>query len=228
MERILSIQVSRCDNRRKFFLMILQLITTMVFLFALTTSFAQAVSQQKLTTVQLTWSAQIPAPDHYRIEIRKSEGNELSAPIYEYSLQNVCSLPVQPDSEYHFRIQTVTAYGELSSYSEELTINAPETGRIVSTGSNDQTIPSEFRVLQNQPNPFNASTTISFSLPVQKNVKVCVFNITGQKVSTLQDAILPAGVHSIIWDASSFPSGSYFYTVIAGDNRITKKMMLLK
>jgi hypothetical protein len=228
MERSIYTKILSFDNYRMILLRIPLFFSIVLFLFSVTLSFAQNISLSNESTVQITWTAQIPEPDHYRIEVRKSDGNELSAPVFEYSLHNICTLPVQPGSEYHIRIQSVTAYGELSPFSEGINFNTSEVGPAVSTNWNNQTTPLNFIVRQNQPNPFNPTTTITYSLPAQKHVQIIIFNITGQKISTLQDAILPAGVHSIKWDASSFPSGTYFYTVIAGDNRITNKMMFLK
>jgi len=88
--------------------------------------------------------------------------------------------------------------------------------------------PAGFAVAQNSPNPFNPTTTISFNIPEAGGVSVDVFNIAGQKVTTLANEFASAGSHSVVWDASGFSAGVYFYTVKAGDYSKTMKMTLIK
>ena len=89
-------------------------------------------------------------------------------------------------------------------------------------------IPSRFALIGNHPNPFNATTSISFELPANSNVEIVVFNLLGQEVETLVDGQMNAGHHSIQWDASAYSSGIYFYKLIADDRVFTKRMTLLK
>ena len=63
-------------------------------------------------------------------------------------------------------------------------------------------VPQEFKLCQNYPNPFNPNTVISFDLPAPSNVNLTVFNVLGQKVTTLIDEPLAAGTHDVNWDAS--------------------------
>jgi len=85
-----------------------------------------------------------------------------------------------------------------------------------------------FVVDQNSPNPFNPTTTIGFTIPEDANVTVEVFNVAGQKVETLVNGHMNAGQHNVVWDASGFSNGVYFYTVKAGEFAKTMKMTLLK
>ena len=82
--------------------------------------------------------------------------------------------------------------------------------------------------LANFPNPFNPATEISFTLPRQAEVKLEVFNIMGQKVTTLIDGQMNAGEHSCVWDGSDVASGVYFYRLETPDFVDTKKMVLMK
>lgn len=59
-------------------------------------------------------------------------------------------------------------------------------------------------------------------------ITLTIFNITGQKVATLIHETMPAGRHSVVWNAAGMPSGMYFCTVKAGDFAETRKMVLLK
>lgn len=89
-------------------------------------------------------------------------------------------------------------------------------------------IPSAFAVAQSSPNPFNPTTTISFTIPEAGNVNVDVFNVAGQKVDTLVNDFMDAGSHSVVWDGSNRSSGVYFYTVTSGEFTKTMKMTLLR
>ncbi len=92
----------------------------------------------------------------------------------------------------------------------------------------DEDAAAAFAVSQNSPNPFNPTTSINFTLPVDGNVSVEVFNIAGQKVDTLVDDYMSAGQHNVVWDASGFSNGVYFYSVKSGEFAKTMKMTLLK
>jgi hypothetical protein len=89
-------------------------------------------------------------------------------------------------------------------------------------------IPAEYSLAQNYPNPFNPETTIEFGMPDDAQVKVTVFNVLGQVVTSLVDSELPAGYHVVTWDASDMASGVYFYRIQAGEYTATKRMVLMK
>ncbi|MBD3233298.1 MAG: T9SS type A sorting domain-containing protein [candidate division Zixibacteria bacterium] len=82
--------------------------------------------------------------------------------------------------------------------------------------------------IDNSPNPFNATTTITYQLPEAGSVNLAIYNLSGQKVATLEDGFRNAGKHSVSWDASNYSSGIYFYKLVVGDRVITKRMTLLK
>jgi len=85
-----------------------------------------------------------------------------------------------------------------------------------------------FVVAQNTPNPFNPTTTISYTIPRSGMVSIDVFNMAGQKVDTIVNAPMSAGAHSVTWNASRLAAGMYFYTVKSGNFSRTMKMTLLK
>jgi len=89
-------------------------------------------------------------------------------------------------------------------------------------------LPDEFSLSQNYPNPFNPSTTFEFALPSPSHVNLTVFNVLGQKVETVINEDLAAGVHTYDWNASAVSSGVYFYRLTTDQNTETRKMMLLK
>jgi len=72
-------------------------------------------------------------------------------------------------------------------------------------------IPLEFALEQNYPNPFNPITTINYQLPMTNDVNLSIYNILGQKVTTLVNKSQRAGYHQVEWDASGYASGMYYY-----------------
>jgi len=97
-----------------------------------------------------------------------------------------------------------------------------------------QTRPEAFALANNYPNPFNPATTIKYALPEASQVRLEVFNVVGQVVSTLVDNHQNAGRYVVQWDATndqghSLSSGIYFYRLQAGGEFLeVKKMLLLK
>lgn len=88
--------------------------------------------------------------------------------------------------------------------------------------------PNLIKLDQNYPNPFNPSTSISYELNKPSEVRLQVFNLLGKEVATLVNESRPAGKQVATWDASSAPSGMYIYRLTAGDQVLTKRMMLIK
>ena len=87
--------------------------------------------------------------------------------------------------------------------------------------------------LGNYPNPFNPSTTIKFSIQNNSKVELSIFNIKGQKVSTLIDEQLHKGKHSIIWsgcdqNGNQVGSGIYLYKIKVGNLESVKRILLIK
>ena len=89
-------------------------------------------------------------------------------------------------------------------------------------------LPVEFSLDDAWPNPFNPATTLRFSLPELVRTDLVVYNLTGRKVATLVDEVLPRGVHEVTFDGSSLASGVYFCTLHAGTYTETRKVVLVK
>ena len=88
--------------------------------------------------------------------------------------------------------------------------------------------PRAFDAQQNYPNPFNASTQIRYDLTRSGDVKVAVYNARGQAVEVISSGWQEAGAHQFTWDAGRRASGTYYYEVQAGTERVARKMVLLK
>ncbi|MCS6989720.1 MAG: M14 family zinc carboxypeptidase [Chloroherpetonaceae bacterium] len=90
--------------------------------------------------------------------------------------------------------------------------------------------PRQFRLEQNYPNPFNPTTTIAYSLPVDGEVRLELFDVLGRQAATLVNERQSAGEHRYLLDASrlALASGVYFYRLRAGGFVQTRKLMLVK
>ena len=96
-------------------------------------------------------------------------------------------------------------------------------------GVEDQNnLPENYSLSQNFPNPFNPTTTISYSIAKPGNVSIEVFDILGQKVTTLFDGQREAGTYSINWDAAGQANGIYIAVMKAGGIIKKEKMMMVK
>ena len=94
--------------------------------------------------------------------------------------------------------------------------------------SEDSGIPTETRLMQNYPNPFNPTTNIKFSLTKESNVTLRIYNTIGEEVTTLINKVMPAGFHTINFDASRLSNGMYIYRIEADNFVSVKKMLLVK
>ena len=92
---------------------------------------------------------------------------------------------------------------------------------------------SDFHLEQNYPNPFNSETMINYQLPHASEMEISIFNLLGQKVTTLVNATQTAGFHKLVWNGKDMlgqpvSSGAYFYQLKIGKFMLVKKMMLLR
>jgi hypothetical protein len=92
--------------------------------------------------------------------------------------------------------------------------------------------PSNVILLKNYPNPFNPSTIITYSIPNfgkgSLPVKLVVYNLLGEKITTLVNEEKSSGQHSIEFNASNIPSGVYIYNLTVNGYSVSKKMLYLR
>ncbi|MDK9699972.1 MAG: C25 family cysteine peptidase [bacterium] len=90
-------------------------------------------------------------------------------------------------------------------------------------------LPREFKLEPNYPNPFNPVTSLSFALPERSAVRLTIYNALGQEVARLLDnQPMAAGNHMIRFDATKLSAGVYWYRLVAGNYSATRKMVFLK
>jgi hypothetical protein len=123
---------------------------------------------------------------------------------------------VRPNTTYYYKLKEINAQGEEQQF-----------------GPFEFRYAAQFRLEQNIPNPFNPTTVIRFTVPEDALVSLKVFDVAGRLVRTLASEKRQANHYEIQWDGrdgrgQQVASGVYFYRLIAGKYRDTKKMLMLK
>ncbi len=96
------------------------------------------------------------------------------------------------------------------------------------TGVEINNKPTEFKLNDNYPNPFNPSTTISFQIPMASFVTLKIYDMLGREVKLMLNKYMQAGYHEVIFDASGLCSGVYFYRLQTQNFTQTKEMVLIR
>jgi hypothetical protein len=172
-----------------------------------------------MDSVTLVWHRSSPNVAMYEVEII---GDSTSSYLVK-DTTFTCKFPAPRIGNailWRVRAQNPTGYGE---YSESWALR-----RVAVTGVRTESAPYEFVVFNNFPNPFNPSTSISFTIPSRSFVSLKVFDGLGREVALLIAEELAAGNYSHQWDAGGLPSGMYFYRLQAGTNIAVKNMILIK
>ena len=181
------------------------------------TSFVAVIADDN---VQLNWTTATEI-NNQGFEIQRRTGNEEFEKIgfvpgygttteiqaYSYVDSKVAS------DNYTYRLKQMDFDGSFE-YSSEVAV--------------DVTIPLEFALEQNYPNPFNPGTVIKYSIPENGFVTLDVYNLLGEKVASLVNGVQEAGRYEIGFDASSYTSGIYVYSLKSGSFNSVKKMLLIK
>ena len=126
------------------------------------------------------------------------------------------------------------SWSDLSGYGVDNTVRIyTQPPLALSVDDDDNLVPNSFSLAQNYPNPFNPTTTIRFELPARSQVTLAVFDILGRRVATIANDDFSAGEHEVTWDGRNddgeeASSGVYLYRLVAGQQTIARKMLLLK
>jgi hypothetical protein len=130
-----------------------------------------------------------------------------------------------------------SAIGEIVEYTETIEFT---NNMVIGDGFNTMSLsreakiaPEEYSLSDAYPNPFNPTTTLSFSVPTKGVVSLNIYDMTGRLVSTLVDGNLKQGYHSITWNGMdsnghAVSSGMYIYSLKGEGVSITKKMVMMK
>ncbi len=161
-----------------------------------------------------------------KLKILLHSGNLYSSGLIHSGLADLVEIPVTTNQP--------VASGDTAQIKLSKALLATSSASAVPVEGLDAPLPISFKVAQNYPNPFNPTTIIEFSFgPRAKNVRLDIFNIIGQKVTTLINDFLPPGQHQVEWNSTGdngqkVASGVYLYKLQVGQESQTKKMLLLK
>ncbi len=186
-----------------------------------------------------------PTPPAGALDIRYATNNLVS--MLPKTLGSVVDIPVSISSAefpLHVSLRSSTDLGYSISVIENGVEHSLADGSTVTIHSANSRVvlrvsklvqsPSSFSLEQNYPNPFNPLTVIRYSLPKSGtryavSVQLKIYNMIGEEVATIVDGMKEFGNYSVSWDASSYPSGIYFYKLdVAGLGSDVRKMILLK
>ena len=182
-------------------------------------------SESGQNTIELTWEPAVEEDfDYFTIYRSLEPGFDPtgSEPYATTKSVDFTDAGVVMGETYYYRLSTSDFNGNESEFSQEVSVV------IVAVDNKGAGLPSEFALSQNFPNPFNPETVIEYALPVRSDVNLVIYNLRGEEVALLFNGTLPAGNHSVTWDASGLASGVYVYRLKAGGFIRTKKMLLLK
>ena len=165
-----------------------------------------------LVTKSETWHPEAPADTRYLNA--RAEAFNVSAMAKHYDLSAWTDALGDKTMAAYFTDWLAAAQNDSKREDTAMTPSVEEAHAVLETSS--------------YPNPFNPATTISFTLPEASPVTLKVFDLLGRVVATLAQETLEAGVHTVQFDASYLPSGTYFYRLEAGTLSATKQLTVLK
>ena len=128
-----------------------------------------------------------------------------------------------PGQLYYWRVNCNTPAGWVTGDEWNFLVGSAASGL-----NNDRESPFKFHLSDNYPNPFNAQTTIKFTLPYASQVKMQLFNLLGGLELTLVDRSMVKGHHSVDFQADLLASGVYLYRLSGKGFSQTKKLVLIK
>lgn len=151
--------------------------------------------------------------------------------VNEYDCANFDQPPYGTPYPIRYKVKAVDNTGMYSVYSdfvgtEGITNNGSKEGEAGDNFGINKDL--KFNISQNYPNPFNPTTRFKYSVPFNGNVSIVLYDIAGREIQHLVNEYKNAGEYIIEFKAGNLSSGVYFYRIKAGNNIITKKMILLK
>ncbi len=174
-------------------------------------------------SVQLRWS-ESPDADLAEYQVFRSDQPhfDVNGLVPIASTRDTSFIDVIPlNGEMYYALRSMDVHGNLSEKSNEVSLSLLDV-------IDNQSLPTEFALHQNFPNPFNPLTVIRYQLSVQSFVSLRIYNTLGEEVATLVNEFQDAGFKSIRYDASTLPSGIYSYRLVAGEFSSVRKMLLVK
>jgi hypothetical protein len=127
------------------------------------------------------------------------------------------------NTKYFWRVKAFNALGQ-SPWSTVFRFRVRPTGIVNISGE----IPTEYKLFNNYPNPFNSQTKIKFQVPKDGDVRLRIYDVSGKEVGEILNNHLRAGVYESNWNAGYLASGVYFYLLESNGFKDVKRAVLLK
>jgi hypothetical protein len=170
------------------------------------------------------------AIEFYLGEANSLDWLEIDSPIGIIDGQTTGNIPITFDAGECHEGEYLAILRLLTNDSEMLVNEIPVTLMVgtVDIADNNSNLPCDFILHPSFPNPFNAQTLISYSLPEPMTISLKAYNLMGQEVAQLYTGYCPAGEYSVTWDASRLSSGIYFLKLSGNDLIRNQRVILLK
>jgi hypothetical protein len=191
------------------------------------------------STINLTWKDNSNNEEGFKIERKTDNGSFSAVAALGPNLVSYTDNDLSFNTSYTYRVR---AYGTTSrsNYSNEASATTGTRTEVETRNDETQRVPAKLALHQNYPNPFgeaaassafsggNPRTNIRFDLPRAVHVTLKVFNLMGEEVATLVNETRRAGAHSVGFSAEQLPGGIYFYELRAENQRLTRRLLLVK
>lgn len=172
--------------------------------------------------VRLFWRPSQPFVNRYWVDVAADSSFTFAVTDSNVVDTTTVTGELLPNRTYYWRVRAGNP-GGWGPFSVVRRFNT-----IITGVDEERELPTEFAVDQNYPNPFNPSTLIEYALPRDAFVRLEVFGVLGQQITTLVEEERSAGYHAVRFNAGGLPSGVYYYRIVAGDFVQVKRMLLVK
>ena len=157
----------------------------------------------------LSWSYELPDTNNVSVSIDQ-----------ETSIAEITAVKTQGTCRIVFHVTDPHGASDQSTLTLQIIITHVENGIAA--------VPETFKLYNNYPNPFNASTTIRYDVPLPAHVSIVVYNTIGRKVEELVQGMQQPGSYSLQWDSGQNPTGIYFVMMQSASYREVRRIVLLK
>lgn len=189
---------------------------------------------QRITQVNYPFRSSDPRPElqwqtieratHYQLQLNATNRNNpfsVDTLLSQNAFKPTQNLEV--GESYLWRVRATSNFGEAPwSVYYSFSIGQP------TSIEDESTTPQQLQLHQNYPNPFNPTTTIRFELPQAETIRLGIYSMSGQLLDQLAQGHMPAGLHSLHYNASALPSGIYLLQLSTPNQTLIRKITLLK
>lgn len=179
-----------------------------------------------ITDGDILWDGKALFPTLSPVVFTKGSGNNHHLPIVMMNL--LTGDPAQPVDYSYFGANSIIYETDYMDYNTFISTMASWDANCAMVGRNEVVPQTAITLHQSFPNPNSGFATIRFELPASQNVSLELVNMYGQQVGTLASGNFAAGSHNLDVNTSDLAAGIYFYNLKAGDQVLTKKMIVTK